>query len=157
MQVDEDFQPSRLSPIKSLAEVVVRSLDVRFTLNGRNGPIADRNTNVVHPLGGNLVEVILSDPSGPMLVQSARRLIGAEVLAESELIDCSLAVCKFLEDRGCDPRLMRISNADAILGVPPNRGLRTSSTNQPPKLTPRTLSDPYLNLTSRLSNDDLRY
>ena len=54
---------------------------------------------------GDLVEVILSDPGVPVVLESGRCSVFAKSLSISVLVDDRLTVCPFLEDGGSDPWL----------------------------------------------------
>lgn len=105
VQIEQNFEVSTSSPADSLIQDIQLSLDVRITVKRCNSPITDGNTNMVQAVPTDLVEVVLSDPSVPMIRESRICSVFAEGLRVSVLVDDSLAAGPWLKDGGGNPWL----------------------------------------------------
>lgn len=74
-------------------------------------------------------------PSVPMLCERVERGVPILHLSERPLID-NVRVARVVKQTGCYPRLIQARVQSLQCGIANNE--RTSSTSQPPRLTPRT-------------------
>lgn len=70
MQVNHDLEACLLRPAKSITELFVCTLDVWVAVTGKYTPVPNRDTDVVQTGLSHLVEIILSDPRVPVLLQA---------------------------------------------------------------------------------------
>ena len=69
----------------------------------RNGPVPDRDPDVIHASGGDLVEIILGDPGFPVLRQAGGRFCFAESFGISVFVDDCRCCSPVAEDGRSDP------------------------------------------------------
>jgi hypothetical protein len=101
VEVDHDLQASTLSPVQSLAKLVVGALDEWLAVAREYTPVPDGDPHVVEASLGHLLEVVFGEPRVPMLLQSRLGGILAQDGAECPLVDGIIA----LEKTGGDPGL----------------------------------------------------
>ncbi len=80
MQLHHHLDASSTRPSDGLIEVVKLALHEGFAIQRGNGPVSHRDSNMIQPGLGNLIEVVLSDPGVPMLGQSTIGLVLAQGL-----------------------------------------------------------------------------
>ena len=80
-------------------------MNVRIPRKRVDGPVSNRNANMVQASSCNLVEVVLSDPSVPVCVETRRSFGLAKGLRVRIFVDDSMGVRPFAEDGRRDPRL----------------------------------------------------
>ncbi len=118
MKVDEDFEVVFATPKSGLfEEIPLVELEERLTRADFESPVTDRDANVVKTSSSDLSDIVLADETVKMLLQDVHRLLTRLQRAESPLVD-NLTVAR----RSVDARRDKVS-----------------TTNQPPRLTPRTL------------------
>ena len=81
MQIDQDFEARRGSPIQGLLQDVVCTLDVGISVEWRNRPVPNWDTDVVHAGSGDLLEIIFGDPTVPVAGQAGVCFVLPESLA----------------------------------------------------------------------------
>jgi hypothetical protein len=105
VEIDDDLQTQTSCPIHSGINVDRSARDVRRT-ESIVRPKADRNAHHVESRLLDLVEVLPSHPSIPMLAKDIESRVLAECLAESVLVDnvllWSVGICG-VKDRRCNP------------------------------------------------------
>lgn len=101
MQIDHDLQTSATRPVKSFAELVIRSLYVWLAISRDYTPVSDWDTHVVQTCLGHLIEVVLCNPGIPVVLQC--RL--GSILAKNLCIRPLILRCIALENAWGDPRL----------------------------------------------------
>jgi hypothetical protein len=67
VQVNHHLQSSSASPANCLIEELQLAVNIRIALEMLHSPISDGDSNVIHASSSNLVEVVLSNKSAPML------------------------------------------------------------------------------------------
>jgi hypothetical protein len=75
VKVDNDLETGRASPADGLVEVFKLAINVLIAIEVRNGPVSNRDSDVVHSSSGDLVEVIGSDETAPVLCENATALV----------------------------------------------------------------------------------
>lgn len=68
-------------------------------------PVSNGDADVIEPGLGNCIEVVLGNPSVPMVAQSRRSLGLAEGLGVGVLVDNRMTCCPLVEYGGCNPWL----------------------------------------------------
>jgi hypothetical protein len=69
MQVNDDFKTGSTSPADCIVEVFELTVDIWITIQVFHGPISNRNSDMVHTRTGDLIQVVGSDESAPVLVK----------------------------------------------------------------------------------------
>ena len=105
VKVEQDLEVRVSGPANSLIQDIQLSLDVGLTIQRRNGPVADWNSNMVKAIVANLSEVVFGDPGVPVVLEGRRGSVLAEGLSVSVLVDDCVTCGPFLKDGGCDPWL----------------------------------------------------
>lgn len=105
MQVDHHFQSCAPRPPDGLVQYRKLSLNVRIPRKRVDGPVPNRNADMVQASSCNLVEVVLSDPSVPVCVETRRSFGLAKGLSVRVLVYHGPTRRPFLKDRRSDPRL----------------------------------------------------
>ena len=122
MQVDHHFQPCAPRPLDGLVQYRKLSLNVRISRKRVDGPVPDRNADMVQASSCNLVEVVLSDPSVPVCVETRRSFGLAKGLSVRVLVHHGPTRRPLLKDRWSDPRLKHeptteVDTADFVVVV----------------------------------------
>ena len=81
MYVNHDLDASSMSPVKRLSENFIGALNVGIPGQRAYGPVSDRNSYEVQPIGGNLAEIVLCDPSVPVRFETIKSFSLSEGLA----------------------------------------------------------------------------
>jgi hypothetical protein len=68
VEVNHDLQASTLSPVQSLAKLVVCALDEWFAIARNYTPVPDWDSHVVETSLGHLLEVVFGKPRVPVLL-----------------------------------------------------------------------------------------
>ena len=105
MKIEQYLEIGISSPADGLIQDIQLPLDVGVAIQGCNGPVPDRDTNMVEAIVANFGEVIFGDPGVPVVLQSGRCSGLAEGLSVRVLVDDGVARGPWLEDGGCDPWL----------------------------------------------------
>lgn len=105
MQVDYNFKPCAPRPLNGLVQYRKLSLNIRISWERVDGPVPDGDADVVQASSCNLVEVVLSDPSFPVIVETRRSFVLAKGLCVCVLVHHSSSRRPFLKDRRSDPWL----------------------------------------------------
>ena len=105
MKVEQDLEVRVSRPADSLIQDIQLSLDVRLTVQRCNGPVADRNSNMIQAIVADLSEVVFGDPGVPVVLEGRRGSVLAEGLSVSVLVNDCVTCGPFLKDGGCDPWL----------------------------------------------------
>lgn len=87
MQVDHDFQAGISGPHDGLVQNWELALHEGVAVDWGNSPVSDRDPDVIHASGRNLVEIILGDPCFPVVRKAGCRFCLAESLGISVFVD----------------------------------------------------------------------
>lgn len=120
MEVNEDLNTVSAGPGDGLIKQAQLSLHVWLSVQGSDGPVANRNPHMVQAGGSDLSKVVLGDPAVPMGGQPAQCLIFPKDWSQGVFINSTIAC--LLEDRGCDPRFQhkpatKVHSADLLIVV----------------------------------------
>jgi hypothetical protein len=69
VQINHDLQAGTLSPVQRATQSLVRTLNIWVAVTGNHTPVTYWDSDVVQPSLRHLLEVTLSDPRIPMLLQ----------------------------------------------------------------------------------------
>ena len=120
MQVNDDFDADFACPVDTLVKELRSTLGI-WRAGVVKCPVPDRNPDHVEAAVSDLLKVGKLHPVLPMGPQHIVECsLCAKRLCESVLIDDSLRVVIFLEDRRCDPRLKdkpatKVDSADFLV------------------------------------------
>ena len=122
MQVDHNFQPCVPRPLDGSVQYRKLSLNIRITRERVDGPVSDRDPNMVQASSRNLLEIVLSDPSVPVTAETRRSFVLAKGLGVRVLVHDSPTRRPFLKERWSDPWLehkppTEVDTADFIVVV----------------------------------------
>lgn len=101
VEVNHDVQASTLSPVQSLAKLVVRALDEWLAIARDYTPVPDWDSHVVETSLGHLLEIVFGEERVPVLLESRLGGILTQDCAECSLVDSVVA----LKETGGDPGL----------------------------------------------------
>jgi hypothetical protein len=152
VEINNDLQTQTSCPVHSGIDVDVRAGDIRRA-ERIVSPVTDWDTHHVEAGLLDLVEVLPSHKSIPMLAKDTESCVVAKRLSKRVFVDnvllWSVGVC-IVKDRRCDPSkgtiLAPVVSCRACYEV-----THGSSTSHPPILTPLIFSEPHRKSTPRFS------
>lgn len=91
MEVDLDFDTGAACPANSLVEIRKLTLYVGITVQGGNSPVSEGNADVVQACRGDSVDVILSNPCVPVVIETREGFVFAECCSVGPFVNDSAA------------------------------------------------------------------
>lgn len=101
MQVDERHEACGLTPTQSFRQHIRGTLYVRVTVQWCDGPVPNRDPNVIKTRRGDIFDVGFRDPGVPVRLKKGESGGSAERFAESVFVDDCFGLVG--EDAGGDP------------------------------------------------------
>jgi hypothetical protein len=128
VQVEHDLEPGRAGPGDGPVEHWQLALHVGISGQGRHGPVADGDADVVQAGGGHVGKVLLEVEGVPVRAQTFAGLGRAEDVREAVLVHDVAALGPGREERGRDPGLeeepaAQVDATDLFVGVVEGDGL----------------------------------